>query len=869
MEEQLDKELLFHLEQHAADLIAAGHAPEEARRRARVALGGVEQVKEECRDARGTRWLEDLGQDLRYAWRTIWHRPGFTAIVLGTLALGGGATTIVFTLVNSVLLKPLPYPESDRLLTIAEQTDWSTAYGNRWAFAYPNYLDCRSETTAVRLGAWRFMGGTVSVAGEPEYVNGRQVSWDLLATLGASPVHGRSFLESEDRVGAAPVALISHSLWQRHFGGRGSAVGESLVFDGKPYTVVGVTAPDLALSRDADIFTLIGQNPEPRMQNRGAHPGIQVWGRLRPGATLAAAQAELDLLGRRLAEQFPASNRGRSFVAEPLRPFVGDVRSTLWLLLGAVAVVLLIACTNIAALLLARAIARDREMSMRAALGAGRGRLIRQCLAESVVLGLCGGALGLAVAVVGVDRVVALWPGTLPRADEVHIDGLVLAFALGLSLLTGIFFGLAPALRVPGRGLEGVLRSAGRTIAVGSRRLHASFVVAEIALAVVLLLCASVLGRTLIRLSSLDPGIDLRNVLVTRVALSPSTLESAPAARAAWDDLLERARQVPGVEAIAMVDTVPMREGNNQLVYRSTPAPPPSDEQSNALTTSVSAEYLRVTGIPLRRGRFFDDHDRAESAPVVVIDEVLAQQAFGERDAIGQPLWIPDLGPGPFEVVGIVGHVRHWGPATDDTAAVRAQIYYPFAQVPDRFVRRWSELMSIAVRTSTPPLTIIDNLRRALRGATRDQVLYEVRTLEQLASRTIEQQRFLLQVFALFAAVAVLMACIGIHGVLAYLTSQRVAEFGVRMALGASASKVMRLVLGQGFAMILVGTTIGMLVAVGASRLLERFVEGVQRLDVATVLLVISLLTAVALLASAIPARRAGRIDAMTALRQE
>ena len=694
LETQADKELQFHLAGREAELIARGGDPREAHRQARVELGGVEQVKEQLRDARGTRWLDDLSQDVRYALRGLRRKPGFAAVVICTLALGGGATTIIFTVANGVLLRPLPYPQPNQLVSIQEKTDWSTAYGNVWAFAYP------------------------------------------------------------------------------------------------------------------------------------------------------------------------------TFVAEPLRPFVGDAGSTLWLLLGAVSLVLVIACANIASLLLARAVSRDREMAMRAALGARRGRLIRQCLTESAVLGLLGGALGILVTTVGVGRFVEFWPGTLPRAEEVQIDWRVLVFAVGLSLMSGILFGLAPALRAPARDLERTLRAGSWTVARSSRRLHRSFVMSQVAIAVVLLVCAGMLGRALLRLSWLDPGVEIRNVLVTRMAISPSVLASPTAIRAAWDDVLDRARRVPGVKAVAMVDTVPMREGNNQLEYWTSAAMPSRDQRPTALATSVTPDYLEVMGLPLRRGRFFDDRDRLNSEPVIVIDDVLSRQTFGDEDPVGKRLWFQDLG-GPVLIVGVVGHVRHWGLASDDQAQVRAQMYYPIAQVPDRLMRRWSELMSIAVRTSGSPMNFLDTLRLELRGTAGDQVLYQTRTLEQLANDTLARQRFLLLLFGMFAGVALLLACIGVYGVQAYLTSQRVPEFGVRMALGASAADVIRLVLGESLKMIFAGIAVGTLGAIAAGRVLSGLVDGVQPTEVSTVALVISLLVVAALVAGFVPARRASLVDTVAALRRE
>lgn len=868
MEEQLDKELRFHVDQYAAELIERGHDPTEARRQARLALGGPEQVKETCRDARGTRWLEDLWSDVSYAIRTLRQRPGFAAVALLTLALGAGATTVMFTVINGVLLKPFAYPEPDKLLKLEEKTSWSTEWGNLWAFTYPNYLDCKRQSTSLAMAAFRYGGGTVSKPGEPEYIDARLISFDLFSVVRVPMFRGRAFLPEEDRPGGAPVAIISYELWQRRFGGSAGAIGTPIVYEGKSYTVVGITPAGFRLADDqTDIFTPLSQETGAFMQNREGH-GVRVWARLRPGATAAQAKAELELVARQLEAQYPKSNHGRTFVAEPLRPDVGDVRSTLWLLLGAVSLVLLIACANIGSLLLARAVSRDRELAMRVALGAGRGRLARQCLTESAVLALAGGALGVLLAMAGLRPFVALWPGTLPRAEGVQLDWHVLLFALAASLASGLLFGLAPALRTQARDLEQTLRAGSRTVAGSSRRLHGGFVVAEIALAVVLLVSAGMLGRTLLHLSSLDPGINIRNVLVTRMALSPGTLADPAKIRTAWKEVLDNAGRVPGVQSVAMVDTVPMREGNNQIGYWTTPAEPPEDKQPFVLANSVTPDYLHVMGIPLLRGRFIEEGDRLGNEGVAVIDDVMAQQAFGGLDAVGKHVWI-DLGSDPLRVVGVVGHVRQFGLAADDQAHVRAQLYYPFAQVPDKLLRRWSELMSIAVRTNLPPLSVIEPLRRAVRGAGGDQVLYEVHAMDELAGNTLARQRFLLLLFGVFAGLALLLACIGIYGVLAYLTGQRVPEIGVRMALGATARSVMWMVLRQSLGMIAVGAGIGIAAALGAGRALEHLVEGMQPTEPLTFVMMILVLVAAALLASFLPARRASRIDPTSALRQE
>jgi predicted permease len=875
----LTHELAAHIAHQVDENAASGMPAEEARRQAYLRLGNPQRLREDVWEWSTLRFVENLLQDIRYSLRTLWRMPGFAAVALLTLALGSGATTVMFTVINGVLLKPLPYSEPDKLVTLQEKTEKATQFGNLWSMAYPNFLDCRRESRSLTMAAWRYIGGTVAAPGDAEYVDGFQVSSELFSVLGVGIMHGRAFLPAEDRLGSAPVALISYSLWQRRYGGNVAAIGKSLVFDGKNHTVVGITLPGFRLNGDeADIFTPIGQDNSPVMQNRARHAGVSVVARLRSGATLAQAQSELALTGRQLAVQYPDSNAGRTFIADPLRADVGDVGSTLWLLLGAVSLVLVIACANVASLLLARAVSREREFAVRVALGASRGRVVRQCLTESALLGLTGGTLGILIAAVGIRPFVSFWPGSLPRAEEVHLDWRVLLFALAVSLLSGVLFGLAPALRIPRHSIERTLRAGARTMAGHSRRLHGSFVISEITLAVVLLVSAGILGRTLLRLSSLNPGVNIHNVLVTRMALSPATLTDPARTRAAWQEALDRARNVPGVQAVAVVDTVPMRQGYNQVSYWTTPALPQPDQMPLALATSVTPDYLNVMGIPLLKGRFFDDRDRLGNEPAVVIDDVFAQQAFGAEEPVGKRLWIPvslspfpstSDAPLPVLVVGVVGHVRHWGLAQDDQSRLRAQFYYPFAQVADPLMPRWSQLMSLAVRTNVPPLNVVEALQRAVHGATGDQVLHEVRTMEQLAAASLDRQRFLLLLFGMFAGLALLLACVGIYGVLAYLTSQRIPEFGIRMALGATARDVLQLVLRQSLGMILTGTVLGIAAALAAARLLEHLVPGVHSAEPVAFGVMILVLIVAALSASFVPARRASKVEPMRALRQE
>jgi predicted permease len=865
--QELEEEIQAHLTLAEREEMESGRTQKEAVAAARREFGNVSVAEETTRDMWGWRWLVDAVQDFRYAVRTLRQKPGFAAVALLTLALGSGSITVMFTVINGVLLKPLSYPDPERLVALHSHTE---KYGDWWGISYPNFLDLRRESRSfTHLAAWSYGGDTVSEPGQAEYVNGRQISSGLFSVFSVNLLAGREFRPEEDEPGGTPVAIISYGLWQSRYGGRPTAVGESLTFGGKPYKVVGIAAASFQLDGEADVFTPLGQNTEPRMRIREA-AFLHVLARLLPSLTLPQAQAELTILSNHLAEQYPKTDAGRGLRALPLRQeLVGHVRSTLWLLLGAVGLVLLIGCVNVASLLLARAVARERELAMRVALGAGRSRLVRQCLTESAVLGLLGGALGVFLAAGGIRPFVIFWPGSLPRAEGIRLDWHVLLFALSISLVSGLLFGLAPALRSPTLELEQTLRAGGRAVTGSSRRLHSNFVMFEIALAIVLLVAAGALGRTVLQLSYLDPGINTRNVLATHVALSPATLQSPPQMRAAWQDVLDRARRVPGVQLVALSDIIPMRVGENGLGYWTTSAPPPPNEIPIALASCVTPDYLNVMGIPLRQGRFFDDHDRLDAEPVVVIDEVLARHAFPNQDAVGKRLYIQALGQGPIRVIGVVGHVRHWGLANDDEAQIRDQVYYPFAQVPEHLMHLFSSFMSMAVRTTVPPLNLVEPLRRELRGTTGDQTLYDVRTMEHLASASLARQRFVMMLFSVFAGLALLLACIGIYGVLAYLTGRRVPEMGVRIAMGASAAQVVWLVLRQSLRMIFPGVVLGIAGALAAARLLMHLVDGMRPVEPLTFAVMILVLIAAALFASFVPARRASRVDPLVALRYE
>jgi predicted permease len=869
LERDLGRELEFHIAERVSALQSSGVSEEESRRRVRHEFGGMEQVKELCRDARGTRWLEDLLTDIRYAFRTLRKVPSFTIVCLVTLALGIGVTTGIFTVLNGVLLKPLAYSHPERLVNLQEKTTWETARGDIWALSYPNYLDCKHRVHSLELAAMHDAGGAIlSAPGEPAYVDGREISSNLFSVIGIHLLQGRPFTPDEDRPAGSPVAIIGYNFWQQRFRGNPQVIGMKLVYDGHPRTVIGIAQAGFRIDGDeVDLFTPIGQDTVPMQLNRERH-GIVAWGRLRPGATLPRANAELAVVGRQLAAAYPESNHGRTFVAETLHANVGEARSTLWLLLGTVSLVLLTACANIANLLLARAVSRQRELTLRAALGASRGRLVRQYLAESAVLGLGGACVGVLFAIAVVRALIALWPNGLPRSYDIGVDERVLLFATGISLLSGLVCGLAPALRTRLREIDRTLRAGARAVVGGTRHLHAAFITVELALAVVLLASAALLGQTLLHLASLSPGLNIKNLLTARIALAPATLTNPAETRATWRDILDRARRVPGVNSVAMIDTVPMREGSNRTGYTTSAAAVPENQQPMVLANCTTPDYLKTMGIPLLRGRFLSDQDQLNSQSVAVIDDVMAKEAFPGEDPIGKQLWI-GIARDPVTVVGVVGHVRQWGLAGDDNSRIRAQLYYPFSQVPDQLVRRWSELMSIAIRTETDQQAVLKPLRQAVSGARRDQVLYETHTMEQLVSRSLARQRFLLLLFGLFAGLALVLACVGVYGVLSYLTSQRIPEIGTRIALGAKTGQVVALIMRQSCRMILAGVALGTAGAIAAGRLLLWLIEGMQAVNAWTLILTVSMLMVAALFASFLPARRASRIDAMQALRQE
>lgn len=811
--------------------------------------------------------METLLQDLRYGLRMLLKSPAFTAIAVLTLAIGIGANTAIFSVINGVLLNPLPYPEPNRLVMLYDQ---SQAF-NQMSVSYLNFQDWRRNSKSFEhMAAFRPDDFNLTQVEEPDHVEGELVSSDFFATLGIEPKMGRAFTASEDRAGGAPVVVISHGAWMRRFGGDSNILGKSLALNGTARTVIGVLPVNFRFGSAASEFFLpLGQWDPMMLRDRELRPGLNVVARLKPGVTLSQASADMESVRRALAEQFPKAEGTGVRVVTLKEDTVGDVRPLLLTLFGAVAFVLLIACANVANLLLARSSARKREFAIRVSMGASRARILRQLLTESVTLALAGGMLGLAFAYVGTVAVLRTMPHTLPRQSDIGVDLRVLLFVLAASLLTGILFGLAPVVHSFRHNVEEALRESSRAV-TGERNLaQRSFVVAELALSVILLIGAGLMIRTLSRLWSVDPGFDPHNVLTMQVALSPTIGNSPNAIRTAFDQLLDRLKNTAGVQAASVTSLLPLSGDDSEIaVWREGPEPPAEPGiESDSLLYIVTPDYLHSMDIPLLRGRFLNQQDRLGNAKAIVIDDVFAHEFFKGEDPIGKRMNLKFIGQA--QIVGIAGHVKHWGLDRDDQEKVRAEFYFPLMQVPDDFMQTAKNNLYLVVRTATEPISMTQTIRSQVMGASRDQPVYNVETMEEMISLSIAQRRFTMLLLSIFAAIALLLASIGIYGVFAYSVAQRTHEIGIRMALGAHRGNISAMIFGGAMRLILVAVAAGLLLSLVCSRLLRSQLYGVSSIDGITYAAVPLLLVGVALLATYIPARRATRVDPMVALRWE
>ncbi len=819
--------------------------------------------------------MTTLLHDLRYGFRMLARNPGFTVVVVLTLALGIGANTAMFSVVDKVLLEPLPFPQPERLVSLHA----SKPNFERGSISYPNFLDWQRENHSfVAMAVCRAIVMTLTGRGEAERVRAEYITSDFFSLLGVKPQLGRTLTEGEDRIGAAPVVLISEGFWQRKLGSSREILGTTLNLDGRGFTIVGVIPASFHVETvaagllDRDVYVPIGQWDNNALSQRGAGLGIHGFARLKPGVTLVQARADMALVTQDLARAYPDTDRGLGATLVPLKEqIVGRVRPLLLVLLGAVGFVLLIACVNVANLLLARSTGRTQEFAIRAALGGGQGRIVRQLLAETSLLALAGGGLGLLFASWGTQVTLNLLPDALPRAQEISVDWQALLFTVAISLFAGILFGLAPALKLSRADLHAQLKEGGRGSSGTRHRLQRSLVVAEMAMAFVLLMGAGLLIRTLARIWSVDPGFDAHNILTFSYGFPPAmNTASADAVRAACRQLDHELESVPGIQAVSLTwAAFPLSgEDDEQFWFEGQPKPQSASEMNWALSYVVEPGYLKAMGIRLESGRFLSELDNEHSPPVIVIDDVLAQKFFPGQDPLGKRLHLNGFDQ-LAEIIGVVGHVKQWGLDSDEANPLRAQMYHSFMQLDDAPLKLSVPGIGVVVRSRNASAGLADAIRRVTGEMSKDRVLWDFETIEEIISDSLAAKRFAMTLLGAFAAAAVLLASVGIYGVISYFVGQRTHEIGVRIALGARRRHVFGLVVGQGFALTLVGIACGYAGAVGMTRFLSSLLYGVRRTDPLTFAAVSALLTGVALLACYIPARRAARVDPIVALRHE
>jgi len=807
-------------------------------------------------------------QDVRYGLRLLLKNPGFTAIAVLTLALGIGANTALFSVVNGVLLNPLPYPEPDRLVAVYEKTvDFE-----RSSITYPNFLDWQKESHSFSaLGAVRSEEYNMTGVGEPERLHGHMISADFFTALGVQLPLGRNFRTEEDQSGGTPVAIISDGLWKRKFGLSADVVGKSITLNGETYTVIGVGPARITGFSPTDVFLPIGQWTDSTFRNRGIGMGTTAIGRLKAGVTAEQARAEMEKITANLAAAYPEADKGVGAAIISMKTdAVGNVRGILLVLLGAVSFVLLIACANVANLLLARSTGRAREFAIRSALGASPGRVIRQLLTESVMLGIAGGGIGLLLAKWGTGVVLAALPESLPRTEEIGIDGHVLAYTLGVSILTGVVFGLVPALKTMRRDMHDTLKEGGRGSSGARHRTQSVFVAAEMAMAVVLLVGAGLMIRSLAALWGINPGFDARNVLTFNISSTSAPNITPEQLRTKYRQGMRELGAVPGIESVSLVGgSLPMT-GDSEVPFWVEGRPKPASEQEMpfAMFYLVTQDYHKVMKIPVERGRSFTERDDEHAPGVVLIDASFARKYFPNEDPIGKRLNLAFLEMRP-EIVGVVGHVEHWGLGAKGHENLQAELYIPVWQIPDKFWPLLANGGQYAARTSGNPVGLTNSIREAAQRVDSSAVMYEVRPMQDIVKGSVATQRMAMILLSVFSGLALLLSAIGIYGVISYLAGQRTKEIGVRMAMGATSADVLRLVLREGMNITLVGVGIGILAALGLTRLITKMIYGVGAMDPITFAGVAILLTGVALLACYIPARRAMRVDPIIALRYE
>jgi predicted permease len=794
--------------------------------------------------------------------------PAFSATVIVTLALGIGANTALFSIVNSVLLNPLPYPSSHQLVALYESKP-----GQEAPVSYPNFLDWqRTAQSFSSMAIYRHEDYNLMGSHQAERVNGLMVSWAFLTTLGLHPHLGRDFVPDDDHIGAAPVVMLSDAFWHRHFGGSTAVLGSSLDLGGVNYTIIGIVPAGFRFyDIDRDVFTPAGQLNDESWLDRRVDLSARSFGRLKPGVTLAQARAEMDSIARHLAVAYPEANKNVGIsVVSMKEDFIGKVTPLLLVLLGAVAFLLLIACANVAGLLLVRSMRRSGEFAVRRALGAGSVRIISQLLTESVMLAGFGGLAGLLIAFFGTKAALRFLPDALPRSSEVSMDVRVLLFTLGVSLLSGVAFGLAPALQFARVNILQVLRQTTRGAGGGRRQLQSFVVAAEVALSIVLLVGAGLMLRSFSALLRVDPGYNPEHAITFSLSLPPHPKATADQIRARLRQFDAQMRGIPGVEAgsITLGSRPMIHDSELPFWIEGQPKPDGMNEMPQSTFYLVESGFQRAMGMTLKRGRFISAQDNEDTPIVVDIDDDFAREYFANQNPVGQHIHIAGFDV-EAEIVGVVGHVRQWGPGNDAKDAIEAQFYYPFMQLPPKMIPLVADGSAVVLRTQGDPTATVAAVRRAVSQLDPGAVIYAVDTMDGILTKSLAARRLSLVLLAGFAVLALALSCMGLYGVLSYLADIGTREIGVRMALGADRGDVLRLILKQGVSMALLGVVVGFVLALSLTSLMSSQLFGVTPHDPLTFVSVGALLVAVALLACYIPAKRATRVDPMVALRYE
>jgi len=862
VEREMDDEMQFHLQMDTEELSRFGAPPDEAPRLAKRRFGGVARYQDEARDARGGRWLEELRQDIRYAVRVLGHGRGFVAVSLLTLALGVGTNTAIFSVVRGVLLRDLPYADPERLVSV-----YSVIRGNRAAVSPPDFMDWRAQSRSFSGLAAYFLSTTnLTSDGEPERLTQARVSANFFDVLGIQPALGRGFRAGEDILGAPRVVVLSDGLWRRRFGADRSIIGRTITLDDYPTTVIGIASPQLRFPLGVDLWlTTRFDERDLAAKARGAR-WIDVVGRLAPDVTLSGATAEMNAIAARLAQLDPRHNAAVGTRIITLQhDLVGDVRRPLLVLLGAVGLVMLIACVNVASLSLARTAARGSELAVRVALGASRSRLTRQILTESVVLALGGGLAGTLLAFVATRALVAYASADLPLMNAVRMDGVVLVFALSLTMASGLVFGIVPALHGAGRGISDRLRTAstrGASLGIGAGRLRQSLVVVEVALAIALLAGAGLLARSFLRLTSVDPGFRADRVATFSFTLSPVRYPNGARQALFAQELISRLTHVPGVRSAGISFALPLTNSAFGFTFAIGGRPETSGpDEPRAQVRVATPDYFRTMGIPLVRGRGLTAQDNLGSPPVLLISQEAARRYWPNEDPIGQTVktgWGSEGRLFGGTIVGVVGDVRQYSLAMSP----QPEIYSPLAQWP-------LDELSVVMQTAGSPASLLPAARDVVRQLDPTLAVYDAQPMSDLVRASVAQRRFYASLLGAFAALALVLAAIGIYGVIAYSVQQRRRELGIRIALGAAPRLVMALVLRQGLLLTLMGSALGLLGASALTRVLEGQLFGVASLDPVTFVIVPAVLLVVALAACVVPVRRALAVDPATAIRAE